>query len=87
MKKIIHFKIPLLDNTKFPDAMAIRPETTGKFMRLIKNWLGEDFYIISSPFEPSELIVEGQGISVYNFDMKQINFDDLIEMVREQIKE
>jgi hypothetical protein len=48
----------------------------------MKMSLGEEFCIIASPFEPSELVVDGNALTVFSFDMQQINVEELIGMIR-----
>lgn len=81
MKKIIHFKVPLL-NRGMKDDMAISPEILGRFLKLIKEHLGEEFIVIASPFDPSELRIDNEELRALNFDMKQISVEDLINLIK-----
>jgi len=81
VKKIIHFKVPLL-NRGMMDDLAIRPETLRKFLELIKGHLGEEFIVTASPFDPSELRIDNEELRVLNFDMKQISVEDLINLIK-----
>ena len=49
MKPIIHFRIPVQPNN--PDNIAIRPQLAGKFIKLVKEQLGDDYIIIATPFD------------------------------------
>lgn len=82
MKRVIHFKVPLLNNGMV-DRLAISPELLGKFLQLIKNHLGDEFLITASPLEPSELVLEGSELKFYNFDMEQIGVEELIKLIKE----
>lgn len=75
MKKIIHFKIPMEGNR-----ISIPPELVGKFMTLMKDAIGSEYIIIASPFDPSSSL---DGVFFYNFDMEQLDVEQLVEMVEE----
>jgi hypothetical protein len=78
-KKILHFQIPLLENKHYvKDALAISPELLGKFLTLIKDKLGEEFVVITSPCCPG---IIGDDTILYNFDLNQISLDELKEML------
>lgn len=77
---ILHFQVPLLDNGRV-DNLAIRPETLGKFLQLIKNRVGDDYAVVASPCVPS--LLDYKGDLLYNFDMKQITVNDLISMIND----
>ena len=77
MKNILHFQVPLNSNGE----IAIRAKDLGTFISLTKNLLGEDYYVIASPCIPSLLSSE----SLLNFDMKQVNVEELIKLIQEII--
>jgi len=61
--------------------MAISPDVLGKFLKLLKDVLGDEWHIIASPFLPSELVIKDEGTFLYNFDMKQMDIDELTKLI------
>jgi hypothetical protein len=76
-KKILHLQIPVRENSSRNDELTIGPELLGKFLKLIKDNIGDDWEIITSPCLPGTNPEE----EVYNFDMKQITLDELKSMI------
>jgi len=54
-------------NPNNPDNIAIRPQLAGKFIKLVKEQLGDDYIIIATPFD----------IDVINADYKKVVVDEL----------
>lgn len=80
--KILHFQIPVNFDRGIKDDFGISPERLGQFLRFIKKQVGEDYCIIASPMSPSALDFDGET-QVFNFDMKQISIEELIELIKE----
>lgn len=65
MKKIAHFQIPYNNNGGF----VFDFETVNNFYHILKEQLGEDYYVVVSPLEPE--------ISEY---LKNIPMEDLVDI-------
>lgn len=65
MKKIAHFQIPYNNDGGF----VFDCETVNKFYHILKEQLGEDYYVVVSPLEPE--------ISEY---LKNIPMEDLVDI-------
>lgn len=48
MKKILNFKIPLSENTS---GLALDCETVVGFLNMVKEQLGDDYYVVATPFD------------------------------------
>lgn len=65
MKKIAHFQIPYNNDGDF----MFDYETVNNFYHILKEQLGEDYYVVVSPLEPE--------ISEY---LKNISMEDLVDI-------
>lgn len=65
MKKIAHFQIPYNNNGDF----VFDCKTVNDFYHILKEQLGEDYYVVVSPLEPE--------ISEY---LKNIPMEDLVDI-------
>ena len=65
MKKIAHFQIPYNNNGGF----VFDFKTVNNFYHILKEQLGEDYYVVVSPLEPE--------ISEY---LKNIPMEDLVDI-------
>lgn len=65
MKKIVHFQIPYNNNGDF----VFDYKTVNDFYHILKEQLGEDYYVVVSPLEPE--------ISEY---LKNIPMEDLVDI-------
>lgn len=65
MKKIAHFQIPYNNDGDF----MFDYETVNNFYHILKEQLGEDYYVVVSPLEPE--------ISEY---LKNIPMEDLVDI-------
>lgn len=65
MKKIVHFQIPYNNNGDF----VFDYKTVSDFYHILKEQLGEDYYVVVSPLEPE--------ISEY---LKNIPMEDLVDI-------
>ena len=65
MKKIAHFQIPYNNDGGF----VFDCKTVNDFYRILKEQLGEDYYVVVSPLEPE--------ISEY---LKNIPMEDLVDI-------
>lgn len=65
MKKIAHFQIPYNNDGNF----MFDYETVNSFSRILREKLGEDYYVVISPLEPE--------ISEY---LKNISMEDLVDI-------
>lgn len=65
MKKIAHFQIPYNNNGDF----VFDFKTVNDFYHILKEQLGEDYYVVISPLEPE--------ISEY---LKNIPMEDLVDI-------
>jgi hypothetical protein len=74
MKKILHFQLALKDNG-FP---LVSAEFFNRVMKVLHDKLDDEFIIVASPCVPSLLSPEDK---LYNFDMSQISFEELMKMV------
>jgi diphthamide synthase subunit DPH2 len=74
MKKILHFQFELKKDG-FP---LISPTMLSKFMKLMNDRLGDEFVLVTSPCTPSLLSPDDK---LYNFDMSQISFQELMKMI------
>lgn len=82
MKSILHFQIPV-GTRGIQDDILIRPETIGKFLKLVKDKIGDDYLVITSPCTPS--LLDYKGETLYNFDMKQISIEELLLLLEKDI--
>jgi hypothetical protein len=73
---ILHLQIPMKRTGK--DNFYVTPEILGKFMRLIRSQLGDEWNVIASPCVPTIL---SDVDTAYNFNMKQITQKELKEML------
>ncbi len=81
-KKIIHFQIPIEQNKPYRDALAISPETLGKFLSILRTSLDrEEWEIIASPFIPS---VSEDGKTFFNFELGQLSKEELFNLIKEK---
>ena len=83
MKNILHFQIPL-GNRGIKDDLSIRPEILGGFMKIAQKVLGNEYYVVASPFIPSLLSDESV---LYNFDMAQITLAELKKILEDNTKD
>lgn len=65
MKKIAHFQIPYNNNGDF----VFDYKTVNDFCHILKEQLGEDYYVVVSPLEPE--------ISEY---LKNVPMEDLVDI-------
>ncbi len=79
--KILHLQIPLEPNKSYKNALAISPETLGKFVKLVQDKIGDDWQVIATPFIPS---VFGDTVSFYNFDMNIVDKDEFLELIKKK---
>jgi hypothetical protein len=80
MKKILHFQFELASNGH----PVISPDMLGKFMKLMNDRLGDEFVLVTSPCTPSLLSPDDK---LYNFDMSQISFQELLRMIEPEGEE
>jgi hypothetical protein len=73
--KILHFQVPMDENLGF----TITPDTLQKFLTLVKEKVGNEFCVMATPCHATLLSTEKD--EVYNFDMKQISFEELKTLV------
>jgi hypothetical protein len=78
MKKIIHFQIPVRENSSGKDDYYVSNENIGQWLKLIKNKIGKEYEIIASPFVPSTL---RKNSKFYNFNMEQLTIKELYGMI------
>lgn len=76
-KKILHLQIPVREGSTIENDLTVSAELMGKFLELIKNNIGNEWKVITSPCLPGTDPEE----EVYNFDMKQITLDELKSMI------
>jgi hypothetical protein len=74
--KILHFQVPM-DKDKY-----ISPDVIGKFVKLIKEKIGDEYFVLSTPCVPTLLDSEN---TLLNFDMKQISINELMDLVKAEI--
>jgi len=67
--KIIHFKVdPLKDNV----------ETINRFWEVIKNYLGDEYKIIVTPFDATK--IDGD-FKIINLDFKEYSYNELMDVI------
>jgi hypothetical protein len=74
MKTILHFQIPITASGQ----IVLMPDIISKFMKLTKESLGEDYIVIASPCVPS---LSTDAVNFYNFDINQLNVEELISLI------
>jgi hypothetical protein len=78
-KKILHLQIPINSNSSEKDNFMITPDLLGEFMKFLKEKLGNEFVVVTSPCSPSLL---SRKDSLYNFKMESVTLEDIKEMIK-----
>jgi hypothetical protein len=81
MKKILIFAVLPDGNGHFPAT----PETITKILEIMKSRLGDEYFLMSSAFDPTLFITE-DDIMLSKFKVKETTLDDLQKMFDEKNK-
>lgn len=77
-KKIIHMKIPMMENAKYSNMFAVDHEMISKFASLIRNQLGDEYTFIVSPMDVS--CIDGD-VKIVNIDAKEYSHNELMKII------
>jgi hypothetical protein len=81
-KKILHLQIPLINDIhggQIKNNFAVTPTLVGSFVNMLRDQLGDEWEIISSPCNPS---VSLDAENFYNFKMEQITKEELKNLIK-----
>lgn len=78
MKNIIHMKIPMLENATRENQFATDMETCGQFTSLVKDLLGDEYTVISTPFDCECVDGDAKAITI---DCKEYSYNELKEII------
>lgn len=78
MKNIIHMKIPMLEGANRSNCFAVDIKTCGQWTRKVIDWLGDEYAVISTPFDCE--CVDGDA-KVITIDCKEYSYNELKEII------
>jgi hypothetical protein len=78
MKNVLHFQIDTVDLQR----QGIKLDDVARFLKVVQNQVKDDYYVIASPTIPSAMILEDEKMVLYNFEMKEINLDQLKNIIK-----
>jgi len=81
MKRIIHFKIPMMENKNIKNNFTMSPELISQFLKLVRKTIEDEYICIATPFEPS-VLDDTEGF--YNFAMNQLSKEELMELLEKK---
>ena len=82
VKPILHFQIPMMPNATRENQIAVSPELFGKFMKVMKDNLNDEYDVVATPMKLKSC--DDTNVEVKNIEFTMEDIERILKIIEQK---